>query len=54
MRPKSARSSQKRIEEDHAIMKEISIPLECLDIDAFLDRTIDYLSLEVASEIDPT
>jgi hypothetical protein len=35
-------------------MKEISIPLKYLDIDAFLDRTIDYRSSEVTSEVDPT
>jgi len=35
-------------------MKEIRIPLEQFDLEAFLDRTIEFLKGWMASEVDPT
>ena len=35
-------------------MKTIRIPVEQFDLETFLNRTIDFLSSEVSSEVDPT
>ena len=35
-------------------MRQIHIPLEYFDIEAFLNETIDYLKKQVSPEVDPT
>lgn len=50
---KSARLQPRRIEEDQT-MKEIRIPLEQFDLDAFLARSVEFLGGQASTEVDPT